>query len=143
MHGQLIVVDVHDDRRVLTDVACNQRPRDRVAWRAQPDAVEAGAREFGLDFIPVISERYFLICPEESLRTQAVRKIRCDARAPLTVLNEKIGLPRADHSARIEVLQAEKAVADLKDTAHRPDEFLTAKINAVEALSNLLTRLGA
>ena len=26
---------------------------------------------------------------------------------------------------------------------HRPDEFLTAKINAVEALSNLLTRLGA
>ena len=28
-------------------------------------------------------------------------------------------------------------------TQHRPDEFLTAKINAVEALSNLLTRLGA
>jgi methylmalonyl-CoA mutase len=26
---------------------------------------------------------------------------------------------------------------------HRPDEFLTVKINAVEALSNLLTRLGA
>lgn len=29
------------------------------------------------------------------------------------------------------------------DTAHRPDEYLTAKINAVEALSALLTRLGA
>jgi methylmalonyl-CoA mutase len=26
---------------------------------------------------------------------------------------------------------------------HQPDEFLTAKINAVEALSNLLDRLGA
>jgi methylmalonyl-CoA mutase len=34
----------------------------------------------------------------------------------------------------------EKAVGDAE---HRPDEFLTAKINAVEALSNLLTRLGA
>jgi len=26
---------------------------------------------------------------------------------------------------------------------YRPDEFLTAKINAIEALSNLLTQLGA
>jgi methylmalonyl-CoA mutase len=31
----------------------------------------------------------------------------------------------------------------LGDTGPRPDEFLTAKINAVEALSNLLTGLGA
>jgi methylmalonyl-CoA mutase len=31
----------------------------------------------------------------------------------------------------------------LGDAGHRPDEYLTAKINAVEALSNLLTRLGA
>jgi methylmalonyl-CoA mutase len=31
----------------------------------------------------------------------------------------------------------------LGEGGHRPDEFLTAKINAVEALSNLLTRLGA
>jgi methylmalonyl-CoA mutase len=29
------------------------------------------------------------------------------------------------------------------DAEHRPDEYLTAKINAVEALSNLLTGLGA
>ena len=34
----------------------------------------------------------------------------------------------------------QRAVADV---THRPDEFLTAKINAVEALSTLLTRLGA
>ncbi|MGA9490643.1 MAG: methylmalonyl-CoA mutase small subunit [Mycobacterium sp.] len=34
----------------------------------------------------------------------------------------------------------EKALADAE---HRPDEFLTAKINAVEALSGLLNRLGA
>jgi methylmalonyl-CoA mutase len=31
----------------------------------------------------------------------------------------------------------------MEDAEHRPDEYLTAKINAVEALSNLLTRLGA
>jgi methylmalonyl-CoA mutase len=31
----------------------------------------------------------------------------------------------------------------LGEAPHRPDEYLTAKINAVEALSNLLTRLGA
>jgi methylmalonyl-CoA mutase len=37
----------------------------------------------------------------------------------------------------------EKAVAETADPEHRPDEFLTAKIDAVEALSNLLTRLGA
>ncbi|MCV7399043.1 methylmalonyl-CoA mutase small subunit [Mycobacterium fragae] len=29
------------------------------------------------------------------------------------------------------------------DAAHRPDDYLTAKIDAVQALSNLLTRLGA
>ena len=37
----------------------------------------------------------------------------------------------------------EKAVAETADPEHRPDEFLTAKIDAVEALSSLLTRLGA
>ena len=36
----------------------------------------------------------------------------------------------------------QKAVAEA-DSEHRPDEFLTAKINAVEALTNLLDRLGA
>ncbi len=36
----------------------------------------------------------------------------------------------------------QKAVAEA-DSEYRPDEFLTAKINAVEALTNLLDRLGA
>ena len=36
----------------------------------------------------------------------------------------------------------QKAVAEA-DPTHQPDEFLTAKINAVEALSGLLSRLGA
>ncbi|MCV7408056.1 methylmalonyl-CoA mutase [Mycobacterium florentinum] len=44
--------------------------------------------------------------------------------------------------ARIYLAGPEKAVADT-DPEHRPDEYLTAKINAIEALSDLLTRLGA
>ncbi|MEE6176553.1 methylmalonyl-CoA mutase small subunit [Mycobacterium sp. 050134] len=42
--------------------------------------------------------------------------------------------------SRVYLAGPEKAVGD---AAQRPDEYLTAKINAVEALSNLLTRLGA
>ena len=47
---------------------------------------------------------------------------------------------RAAGVSRIYLAGPEKAVGD---AGHRPDDFLTAKINAVEALSNLLTRLGA
>jgi methylmalonyl-CoA mutase len=39
--------------------------------------------------------------------------------------------------------KALEGTAETVDPEHRPDEFLTAKIDAVEALSNLLTRLGA
>ena len=55
------------------------------------------------------------------------------------------GIVAAARAAGIEhVLLAgpEKAVADVPADA-RPDGYLTAKINAVEALSALLTRLGA
>jgi methylmalonyl-CoA mutase len=41
--------------------------------------------------------------------------------------------------SRVYLAGPEKAVGG---AGHRPDEFLTAKINAVDALSNLLTRLG-
>jgi methylmalonyl-CoA mutase len=41
---------------------------------------------------------------------------------------------------RVYLAGPEKATGNV---AHRPDEYLTAKINAVEALSSLLTRLGA
>ncbi|HJY78107.1 MAG TPA: substrate-binding domain-containing protein [Burkholderiales bacterium] len=38
--------------------------------------VEQGARSFGLEFIPVISERYFLLCDAESLDMPPVGRIR-------------------------------------------------------------------
>jgi methylmalonyl-CoA mutase len=57
--------------------------------------------------------------------------------------DEAAGVVEAAKSAgvtRVYLAGPEKAVADAE---HSPDEFLTAKINVVEALSNLLTRLGA
>ncbi len=47
---------------------------------------------------------------------------------------------RAAGVQRVYLAGPEKAVAEAE---HRPDEYLTAKIDAVEALSALLTRLGA
>jgi methylmalonyl-CoA mutase len=44
--------------------------------------------------------------------------------------------------SRVYLAGPEKAVADI-EAEHRPDDYLTAKINAIEALSDLLTRLGA
>ncbi|MDT5137376.1 MAG: methylmalonyl-CoA mutase [Mycobacterium sp.] len=60
--------------------------------------------------------------------------------------DEAAGIVRAARDAGIErvyLAGPEKALGDVEDPAHRPDEFLTAKINAVEVLSSLLTRLGA
>jgi methylmalonyl-CoA mutase len=44
--------------------------------------------------------------------------------------------------SRVYLAGPEKAVVDI-EAEHRPDDYLTAKINAIEALSDLLTRLGA
>ena len=58
---------------------------------------------------------------------------------------EVAGVVDAARSAgvsRVYLAGPEKAVADT-DPEHRPDEYLTAKINAIEALSDLLTQLGA
>jgi methylmalonyl-CoA mutase len=60
--------------------------------------------------------------------------------------DEAAGIVAAARNAgisRVYLAGPEKAMGDLKGSEHRPDEYLTAKINAVEALSNLLTWLGA
>jgi methylmalonyl-CoA mutase len=49
---------------------------------------------------------------------------------------------RAAGVAHVCLAGPQKAVAEA-DSKHQPDEFLTAKINAVEVLSSLLSRLGA
>jgi methylmalonyl-CoA mutase len=58
---------------------------------------------------------------------------------------EVAGVVEAAHAAGISTIYLagpHKAVADL-DESHLPDDYLTAAIDAVHALSNLLSRLGA
>jgi hypothetical protein len=57
---------------------------------------------------------------------QAVRKITCAASAPLTVRNEKLDLPRADNTERIDALVAEQArlLKSLKGTSLNLKTFL-------------------
>lgn len=57
---------------------------------------------------------------------RAVRKIKCTDRVSLTVLNETIELPRADHAERIEALLAEQArlVKSLQGTSLDLKTFL-------------------
>lgn len=49
---------------------------------------------------------------------QTVRTIKCDAKAPLAIINQTLELPRANHAERIERLQAEqtKLLKSLKGT---------------------------
>jgi methylmalonyl-CoA mutase len=84
----------------------------------------------------------------------AVAKAVADAGSPSVAVicgtdsrygTEVAAIVEAAHSAGVAhvcLAGPKKAVADA-DLTHQPDEFLTAKINAVEALSNLLSRLGA
>ncbi|MFY2861485.1 methylmalonyl-CoA mutase small subunit [Mycobacterium sp. THU-M104] len=54
-----------------------------------------------------------------------------------------VAAARSAGVSRVCLAGPERAMGDPKDPAHRPDEYLTAKIDAVQALSDLLTRLGA
>jgi methylmalonyl-CoA mutase len=59
--------------------------------------------------------------------------------------SEVAGVVEAAHAAGITTIYlagSQKSVADL-DESHLPDEYLTANIDAVHALSNLVSRLGA
>ena len=59
--------------------------------------------------------------------------------------DEALGVVEAARKAgvsRVYLAGSQQALDTSQDGAYLPDEYLTAKINAVEALSNLLTRLG-
>ncbi|KAA1252002.1 methylmalonyl-CoA mutase small subunit [Mycobacterium simiae] len=81
-----------------------------------------------------------------------VEKAVCDAGSPKVAvvcgtdqryLDEAAGVVAAARNAGIERVYLAGPEQALGEAEHRPDGFLTAKIDAVEALSNLLTRLGA
>jgi methylmalonyl-CoA mutase len=55
-------------------------------------------------------------------------------------VSDVVEAARAAGVSHLYLAGPEKSVAE---AAHRPDEYLTAKIDAIAALSNLLDRLGA
>lgn len=57
---------------------------------------------------------------------QAVRKIRCAAAAPLRIRNEKLSLPRAEYTERIDALQSEQVrlLKSLRGTSLNLKTFL-------------------
>jgi methylmalonyl-CoA mutase len=57
--------------------------------------------------------------------------------------DEAAGAVEAARTAGVKTVCLAGPEHALGDAQHRPDEYLTAKINAVQALSDLLTRLGA
>lgn len=57
-----------------------------------------------------------------------------------TDVSDVVDAARAEGVSHVYLAGPEKAIAD---AASRPDEYLTAKIDAIDALSTLLTRLGA
>jgi molybdate-binding protein len=37
--------------------------------------VEAAARQFGLDFVPLVTEDYFFVCKKQLLETEAMKRV--------------------------------------------------------------------
>ena len=66
--------------------------------------VENGAREFGLDFVPVANERYFLVCRREALELPTLQRIR-------EILVSKQYQAEAGRFAGIDVTDAGSVVA--------------------------------
>ncbi len=75
--------------------------------------VETGAREFDLDFIPVLSERYFLICPADALRSPQIRRLR-EAAQSKQFRAEAARLPGIDVTQAGAVLQLDEAFPELR-----------------------------
>ena len=60
-----------------------------------------------------------------------------------TDVSDVVEAARAAGVSHVYLAGPEKALGEPSAGAPRPDEFLTAKIDAIDALSTLLTRLGA
>ncbi len=78
--------------------------------------VETGARQFRLDFIPIVSERYFLICERQALEMPTVRRIG-DILASKPFRAEAAKLAGIDVSEAGTVLSLQKTFPEL---ARRP-----------------------
>ncbi len=74
--------------------------------------VEPGARKFNLDFIPLVNERYFLACHDNTLATPPVQELLLALQSNefRTVINNQHGLDSANSGA---VMSIDDAFPDL------------------------------
>jgi molybdate-binding protein len=74
--------------------------------------VEAAARRFNLDFIPLVSERYFLACHNESVKSRSVRQVIAILQSNefRSFINNHHGLDSAESGT---ILSLEQAFPDL------------------------------
>ena len=72
--------------------------------------IEAAARQFGLDFIPLLAEDYFLVCLKESLEHPAVQRLRA-ALASAAWQHEVAALPGYAPARSGEILSLTRALA--------------------------------
>ena len=81
--------------------------------------VETGARQFGLDFIPLVTERYFLVCANESLAAPGTRRI-LDIIAGKPFRTEAGALAGVDVTHAGEVQPVGEAFPDLPASKQEP-----------------------
>lgn len=75
--------------------------------------LEAGARQSGLDFIPVVAERYFLICARASLQAPRVKRI-CEILQSRPFRAEAARLPGIDVSVAGMPIELDAALPELR-----------------------------
>ena len=75
--------------------------------------VETGARQFKLDFIPLLSERYFLVCTRQMLATPTLKRIG-DVLAAKQFRAEAAKLPALDVTEAGRVLSIDEAFPELR-----------------------------
>jgi molybdate transport repressor ModE-like protein len=82
--------------------------------------VETGARQFGLDFIPIISERYFLVTTQEALQSSAMKRV-CDILANKQYRAEAGRLPGIDVTPAGTLLSLSEAFPELRAASEAQD----------------------
>ena len=139
--------------RDRSDASCSAQVRGHgcccCRWARLPSTT-SGPRSRRTCWRPAVSRPS---TPDRSTRRASTPRSRKPAARNIAIIcgtdarygSEVAGVVRAAHAAGITAIYLagpRKAVADI-DQSQLPDEYLTASIDAVHALSNLLGRLGA
>lgn len=85
--------------------------------------LEPPARHFKLDFVPIASERYFLLCRDDVMPTAACQRVLALLRDPdfQATLRDLPGYDPAAAGTAMPLVQAYPGLAELDDTVADPD----------------------